>query len=189
MVGLVASGPEVETFVLGKMAFDGPDMRRDTIFRVASMTKPVTATAVMMLVEDGKLRLDEPVDRLLPELANRRVLRWIDAALDDTVPARRPITVEDLLTFRCGHGLILAPPGRYPIQKAIADLGIFGPPDRALPMEVDAWMSSAACRSLRSRGKTGCTGRARTSRGSWWRGRRASRCRAFAKNESLGRWG
>lgn len=104
MVGLVASGPEVETFVLGKMAFEGPDMRRDTIFRIASMTKPVTATAVMMLVEEGKLRLDEPVDRLLPELANRGVLRRIDAALDDTVPARRPITVEDLLTFRCGHG-------------------------------------------------------------------------------------
>ena len=58
MVGLVASGPEVETFVLGKMAFEGPDMRRDTIFRIASMTKPVTATAVMMLVEEGKLRLD-----------------------------------------------------------------------------------------------------------------------------------
>jgi CubicO group peptidase (beta-lactamase class C family) len=140
MVGLVASGPEVETFVLGKMAFEGPDMRRDTIFRIASMTKPVTATAVMMLVEEGKLRLDEPVDRLLPELANRGVLRRIDAALDDTVPARQPITVEDLLTFRCGHGLILAPPGRYPIQKAIADLGIFGPPDRALPLEGDAWM-------------------------------------------------
>jgi CubicO group peptidase (beta-lactamase class C family) len=190
MVGLVASGPEVETFVLGKMAFEGPDMRRDTIFRIASMTKPVTATAVMMLVEEGKLRLDEPVDRLLPELANRGVLRRIDAALDDTVPARRPITVEDLLTFRCGHGLILAPSGRYPIQKAIADLGIFGPPDRALPLEGDAWMQrSAACRSLRSRGKTGCTGRARTSRGSWWRGRRASRCRAFAKSESFGRWG
>ena len=50
-------------------------MRRDTIFRIASMTKPVTATAVMMLVEEGKLRLDEPVDRLLPELANRGVLR------------------------------------------------------------------------------------------------------------------
>ena len=61
MVGLVASGPEVETFVLGKMAFEGPDMRRDTIFRIASMTKPVTATAVMMLVEEGRLRLDEPV--------------------------------------------------------------------------------------------------------------------------------
>ena len=122
------------------MAFEGPDMRRDTIFRIASMTKPVTATAVMMLVEEGQLRLDEPVDRLLPELANRGVLRRIDAELDDTVPARRPITVEDLLTFRCGHGLILAPPGRYPIQKAIADLGIFGPPDRALPLEGDAWM-------------------------------------------------
>lgn len=94
----------------------------------------------MMLVEDGELRLNEPVDRLLPELANRGVLRRIDAALDDTVPARRPVTVEDLLTFRCGHGLILAPPGRYPIQKAIADLGIFGPPDRALPLEGDAWM-------------------------------------------------
>ena len=84
---------------------DGADMRRDTIFRIASMTKPVTATAVMMLVEKGRLRLDEPVDRLLPELANRRVLRQIDAARDDTVPARRPITVEDLLTFRCGLGL------------------------------------------------------------------------------------
>ena len=56
------------------------------------------------------------------------------------MPARRPITVEDLLTFRCGHGLILAPPGRYPIQKAIADLGIFGPPDRALELDGDAWM-------------------------------------------------
>ena len=109
-------------------------------FPLTRRTKPVTATAVMMLVEEGKLRLDEPVDRLLPELANRGVLRRIDAALDDTVPARRPITVEDLLTFRCGHGLILAPPGRYPIQKAIADLGIFGPPDRALPLEGDAWM-------------------------------------------------
>ena len=71
MVGLVASGPVVETFVLGKMAFEGPDMRRVTIFRIASMTKPVTATAVKMLVEEGKLRLDEPVDRLLPDLANR----------------------------------------------------------------------------------------------------------------------
>jgi CubicO group peptidase (beta-lactamase class C family) len=111
MVGLVAHGPDVETFVLGKMAFgDGAVMRRDTIFRIASMTKPVTATAVMMLVEEGRLRLDEPVDRLLLELANRRVLRRIDAARDDTVPARRPITVEDLLTFRSGLGLILAPP-------------------------------------------------------------------------------
>ena len=146
MVGLVASGPDIETFVLGKMAFGGgADMRRDTIFRIASMTKAVTAAAVMMLVEGGKLKLDEPVDRLLPELANRRVLRRIDAELDDTVPAKRPITVEDLLTFRCGLGMILAPPGRYPIQKAIADLGIsavgFGPPDPGLPLNGDEWMT------------------------------------------------
>ena len=144
-VGLIARGPHVETFVLGKMAFGGSaDMRRDTIFRIASMTKAVTATAVMMLVEEGKLRIDEPVDRLLPELANRRVLRRIDAELDDTVPAKRPITVEDLLTFRCGLGIILAPRGRYPIQKAIDDLDIsavgFGPPDPAMPLDGDAWM-------------------------------------------------
>jgi len=131
--------------VLGKMAFgDAPEMRRDSIFRIASMTKAVTAAAVMMLAEEGRFRLDEPVDRLLPELANRRVLRRLDSELDDTVPATRPITIEDLLTFRCGLGIILAPPGTYPVQKAIADLGVngvgFGPPDPAMPLDGDAWM-------------------------------------------------
>jgi CubicO group peptidase (beta-lactamase class C family) len=145
LVGLVARGDDVDAFVLGKMAFDGgADMRRDTIFRIASMTKAITAAAVMMLVEEGKLRLDEPVDRLLPELANRRVLRSIDADVDDTVPAKRPLTLEDLLTFRCGLGMVLAPPDRYPIQKAIAALGVngvgFGPPDPAMPLGGDAWM-------------------------------------------------
>jgi CubicO group peptidase (beta-lactamase class C family) len=145
VVGVVAHGSNVEPIVLGKMAFGaGGDMRRDTIFRIASMTKPITAAAVMMLVEEGKLRLDEPVDRLLPELANRRVLRQLDAAVGDSVPAQRAITVEDLLTFRCGLGLLLAPPGTYPIQKAIDDLGInsvgFGPPDPSLPLDGAAWM-------------------------------------------------
>ena len=64
------------------------------------MTKPITAVAAMILVEECKLRLDEPVDRLLPELADRRVLKRIDGPLDETVPADRPITVRDLLTFR-----------------------------------------------------------------------------------------
>jgi CubicO group peptidase (beta-lactamase class C family) len=68
-----------------------PPVLRDAIFRIASMTKPITAVAAMMLVEDGKLALDEPVDRLVPELADRRVLRSIDAPLDDTVAAKRPI--------------------------------------------------------------------------------------------------
>lgn len=77
-------------------------MQRDSIFRIASMSKAITAAAVMMLVEDGKLKLDEPVDRLLPELADRHVLRSVDGPVDDTEPEKRPITVEDLLTFRCG---------------------------------------------------------------------------------------
>jgi CubicO group peptidase (beta-lactamase class C family) len=145
VVGLVARGDDLDAFVLGKMAFDGAaEMRRDTIFRIASMTKPITAAAVMMLIDEGKLRLDEPVDRLLPELTNRRVLRSIGAAVDDTVPAKRPITIEDLLTFRCGLGMVVAPPNRYPIQKAIAALGVngvgFGPPDPAMPLDGDAWM-------------------------------------------------
>jgi CubicO group peptidase (beta-lactamase class C family) len=108
------------------------------------MTKAITAAAVMMLVEEGKFRVDEPVDRLLPELANRRVLRRLDVDVDDTVSVKRPITVEDRLTFRCGKGMIVAPPGRYPIQKAIADLGIngvgFGPPDADLPLDGNGWM-------------------------------------------------
>jgi CubicO group peptidase (beta-lactamase class C family) len=144
VVGLVAQGPNVETFVLGKLAFGGADMRRDTIFRIASMTKAVTAAAVMMLVDEGTVKLDEPVDRLLPELADRRVLRRIDADVLDTVPAKRPLTIEDLLTFRCGLGMVLAPPDGYPIQKAIAALGVngvgFGPPDPDMPLDGDAWM-------------------------------------------------
>jgi len=79
--------------------------------------------AAMMLVEDGKLQLDDPVDRWLPELANRKVLRAIEAPVDDTVPAKRAITLRDLLTFRCGYGMIPVFPDRYPIQRAIAEAG------------------------------------------------------------------
>jgi CubicO group peptidase (beta-lactamase class C family) len=88
------------------------------------MTKPITAVAAIILVEECKLRLDDPVDRWLPELANRKVLRAIDAPLDDTVPARRAITLRDLLTFRLGYGMIMVFPDRYPIQKAIAEAGL-----------------------------------------------------------------
>lgn len=146
-VGLIEVGPKVEVVAAGKLAFEGSaPMQRDSIFRIASMTKPITATAVMLLIEEGKLRLDEPIDRLIPELAHRKVLRSIDAALDDTVPAKRPITVKDLLTFRCGYGLITAPPGRYPIQKAIDSLGIvgFGPPDPAMPLDNAQWIAKLA---------------------------------------------
>ena len=142
MVGLIAREGDVKLSTVGRMAVGGAAMHRDTIFRIASMSKPITAAALMMLVDDGKLRLDEPVERLLPELANRRVLRRLDGPIDDTVPAKRSITVEDLLTFRLGWGLILAPPNTYPIQRKIAELGIvgFGPPDPAMPIDADEWM-------------------------------------------------
>ncbi|MFE0018582.1 serine hydrolase domain-containing protein [Mesorhizobium sp. NPDC059054] len=146
LVGLVAHGDEVRHVVLGRMALDGPAMQRDSIFRIASMSKPVTAAATMMLIADGNLKLEEPVDRLLPELANRKVLRRVGGPVDDTVPANRAITVEDLLTFRCGYGLLLVPPGTYPIQKDIAELGIvgFGPPDPNMPFDGDAWLKRLA---------------------------------------------
>ena len=73
------------------------------------MTKPVLAAAAMMLVEDDRLDLEEPVHRLLPELAGQRVLARLDGPLDETVAARRPVTVEDLLTFRMGFGQITEP--------------------------------------------------------------------------------
>src|SRR6476660_1972671 len=76
----------------------------DTIFRVSSMTKPVVAVGALILVEECRLRLDDPVDPWRPELADRRVLARPGSALDDTVPAYRPITLRDLLTFRMGLG-------------------------------------------------------------------------------------
>ncbi|HEX3424833.1 MAG TPA: serine hydrolase domain-containing protein [Acidimicrobiales bacterium] len=114
----------------------------DTLFRITSMTRPVTAAATLLLVEDGRLALDEPVDRLLPELAGRRVLRRLKGPVDDTVAAHRSITVEDLLTFRAGFGMILAPPSDYPILAAEASLQLcsVGPPTPATPHNPDEWI-------------------------------------------------
>ena len=107
MVNLVARRDEVRVDVIGTKAVGGGPMRRDTIFRIASMTKPIAAVAAMILVEECALRLDDPVDALLPELSGRRVLRSIESTLDDTVPAGRSITLRDLLTLRMGLGAIL----------------------------------------------------------------------------------
>src|SRR5712692_7135660 len=141
IVTLVSRRGEVHLDAIGMKAAAGRGpMRRDTIFRISSMTKPITAAAAMILVEECKLRLDEPVDRLLPELAGRRVLKRLDAPVDDTVPARRPITLRDQLTFRMGLGLILAPPGTYPIQKAMSEQKIrMGPPNQVEPAP-DEWI-------------------------------------------------
>src|SRR5436305_3748070 len=84
LVTLVSRRGEVHVDAIGMKAFAGLDpMRRDTIFRISSMTKPITAAATMILVEECKLRLDEPMDRWLPELAERQVLKRLDGPLDD----------------------------------------------------------------------------------------------------------
>ena len=142
MVTVVSRRGETNVDVLGTTSANGKDtIRRDTIFRIASLSKPVTSVGAMILVDECKLRLDEPVDRLLPELANRKVLKRLDGPLDETVPANRPITLRDLLTFRWGFGLILAPPDAYPIAKAAAESQIgMGPPMPATMPAPDEWL-------------------------------------------------
>src|SRR5438132_3911354 len=106
LVALVATGDEVHVEALGTLAVGGPPVGRDSIFRIASTTKPITAAATLALVGEGLIDLDEPVDRLLLELAERRVLRRMDGPLDDTEPAHRAITARDLLTFTFGFGMV-----------------------------------------------------------------------------------
>ena len=91
-------------------------MTRDTLFRIASMTKPVTSVAALMLIEEGKLRLEDPITKWLPEFAEMRVLKKADGPLDDTYPAPRVITVEDLFTHRSGLSYAFSAIG--PIAKA-----------------------------------------------------------------------
>lgn len=123
LVTLVSRCGQTHVEAFGTMAVGGhTPMRRDTLFRIASLTKPIVAVAAMILVEECRLRLDDPVDTLLPELADRRVLRRADGPLDETVPAHRPITLRDLLTFRAGFGLVLA--DGWPIQEALAEAGL-----------------------------------------------------------------
>lgn len=149
LVVLAAHGGEVHVEARGTVAAGGPPVARDSLFRIASLTKPVVAAAVGTLLADGALHLDEPVDRLLPELADRRVLRRPDAALDDTVPAERPISLRDLLTYTCGWGQSMAmfaadPP--WPIATAMGAgrLNTMGPPRMDVPPEPDAWLAELA---------------------------------------------
>ena len=129
LVAFVAIGDDVHLETLGALSFGGAPIQRDTIFRIASMTKPITAAAAMILVEECRLRLDDPVDEFLPELANRKVLRQLDAALDNVVPAKRAITLRDLLTFRLGFGAVMVWPPAYPIQKAMDAAGLMPGPN------------------------------------------------------------
>lgn len=141
LAALVAQGDQTRVVTAGRMSLDAgaAPMRRDAIFRLASMTKPITAAAALMLLDEGRFRLDEPVDRLLPELADRRVLRTLASPLDDTVPAARPMTIDDVFTFRLGWGVLFEPD--LPIQAAVADLPGFGMPDPTSPLTPDAYMA------------------------------------------------
>ncbi|GAA2901729.1 MULTISPECIES: serine hydrolase domain-containing protein [Streptomyces] len=139
LVALVSRGEETYAEVLGTMRHDGgPPMRRDTIFRMASTSKPVGMSAAMILLDECRLRLDDLVDPWLPELADRQVLKRIDGPLDDTVPARRPITVRDVLTSTFGLGMDMTSLGT-PIMNAVFEQGLT--PNLPTPMpEPDEWM-------------------------------------------------
>ncbi|OKK22119.1 beta-lactamase [Streptomyces sp. CB00455] len=142
-VGLVARGEDVEVAAVGSLdtAASTP-MTRDSLFRIASLTKPVTAAATMMLIEDGLFALDSPVSRWLPELAAPMVVRTPSSPVDDVVPAERAITVEDLLTFRAGHGF----PSDFSlpaVQLLFSELKQ-GPPQPQSIAPPDEWMAALA---------------------------------------------
>ncbi len=155
-VAMIGQGDHAEVIEIGQPSQEhSGKIRRDGIFRIASMTKPITAAAALVLVDHQVLRLSDPVSRWLPELAHRRVLKHLDGPLNDTVAEQRPITVEDLLTLRCGWGIVMAPAGSYPIQRRIGELGLlgFGPPDPSNQLHPDVWLKRLG--SLASDGPAG----------------------------------
>ena len=141
-VGLVARGDQLEVQAVGSADVDGTSpMARDSIFRIASITKPITAAATMMLVEDGRIALDDPVGKWLPELASPTVVRTPGGPVDDVVPAARPITLVDLLTSRAGWGFpsdfsLPAVQLLFQMQKDGRDPQLFAPPGE--------WMAALA---------------------------------------------
>ncbi|HEY7595477.1 MAG TPA: serine hydrolase domain-containing protein [Actinophytocola sp.] len=138
-VGIVARGERMEVAAVGAMALGGPPMTRDSIFRIASITKPITAAAVMTLVEDGLLALDSPVREWLPELSSPMVLRTPSSPLDDVVPAVRPITVFDLLSAQAGFGF--AADFSLPGVRALAGVQRDGREPQSFPPP-DEWMAA-----------------------------------------------
>ncbi|MFJ9625290.1 serine hydrolase domain-containing protein [Streptomyces sp. NPDC101181] len=140
-VALVARGERVEAVAAGSADLAGTaPLRRDSLFRLASITKPIVAAAAMTLVEDGLIAPADPVAPWLPELASPQVVRTPDSPLDDVVPAVRPITLLDLLTFRAGYGFpsdVSLPA----VAALFADLGQGPPRPQAVPAP-DAWMAA-----------------------------------------------
>jgi len=145
LVALVARDGEVHVTCSGHKAIgDDAPIGRDAIFRIASLTKPITGVAAMLLIEDGAMALSDPVERWLPELAGRRVLRSYDAELPDTVPANRPITVEDVLSFRLGFGSVFTPEPLPVARAAEVELKLktLVPPWPPTPHTPDQWIAA-----------------------------------------------
>lgn len=130
----------VEVATAGERTIRGAAMTRDTVFRIASLTKPIVAAATMALVDRGRLGLDDPVATWLPELAEPMVLRSVDAPLDDVVPAVRPITVRHLLAFQGGHGF----PSDFsvPVVQHLFAEGLQGPPRPQESLPTDEWIAA-----------------------------------------------
>ncbi|MFJ6012793.1 serine hydrolase domain-containing protein [Streptomyces sp. NPDC092952] len=150
-VGLVARGDRVEVAAVGTATAGGEGgedgtgtapvpMARDTLFRIASLTKPVTAAAALLLIEEGRIALEEPVRQWLPELAEPRVVRTPASPLDDVVPADRAITVADVLASRAGYGF--APDFSLPAVRALLDELRQGPPQPGHVPDPDTWMAA-----------------------------------------------
>ena len=159
LVALVHQRGREHVETIGTMAFDSNmPVRRDTIFRLASTTKPITAVGAMILVEECKLRLDDPVDEWLPELKDRQVLRTIESPLDDTVPAKRPITLRDLLTFRSGYGELALSLADVPVPEGAGRRRGYPSANGRSPAHPTSSCSAwAASRWRISRASDGCT--------------------------------
>ncbi|HVH23780.1 MAG TPA: serine hydrolase [Pseudonocardia sp.] len=143
LVALAADGPDVEVVAVGRHDVESTaPMTRDTVFRVASITKPIVAAATMMLVDDGRLALDAEVRDWLPELAAPTVLRHWSGPLDDVVPVQRAILVEDLLTSRGGHGF----PSDFgaPVVEVLLNRLHQGPPNPQRRQPADRWLAELA---------------------------------------------
>jgi CubicO group peptidase (beta-lactamase class C family) len=144
LVAAVARGDDLYVEAFGRLGVGRAAAQRDSLFRIASITKPITAAVTMALVDDGLIGLDEPVDRLLPELTERRVLARPDGPLDETVAASRAITARDLLTFTFGFGMGDGMFGSgWPVVTASDELGLstIGPPNPDVQPDPDTWIA------------------------------------------------
>jgi CubicO group peptidase (beta-lactamase class C family) len=134
-VALLGAG-NVEVVTAGVASIGGGPMGEDAIMRIQSMTKVITSVAALRLVEAGRLELDQSLVDWLPELADPQVLRHPTAELDDTVPARRAITLRHLLTNTSGYGMVIE---ASPLQQAMAANGTEAGPEPPA-MGADEWL-------------------------------------------------